>query len=383
MLMVCLVLKSDLEGEYLREHGYDLILTCTFMIFVPVVAAVGVLRKLLYSTQIVMKAASTSLEIRRHQADLLFERLDKDSDGALSLLELKSGLAKIRSVTGIEMKAKQILIEADDDSNKKISKEEWFSFVTDAMAERCAELYSLSGAFERFLIGRDFVSDRELLSHYFDDVEADITSSYHVFISYRVASEKDFARKLHDELVQRSLEASGQKIRVFLDQVRLKDGERWDQAFMAGLCSSWICVPVISNGSIMPMTKLNNDSSKSEVCDNVLLEWMAAVELHSRNQIKAIMPIIVGDEGGKNFEWSLAQQLATDEHTTTADTCRQHLERERPLSSDRPSLQNAADIVQEVSAGKDTGVSVGGIVTAVLRYQGIIVPERADVRLHN
>jgi hypothetical protein len=59
------------------------------------------------------------------------------------------------------------------------------------------------------------------------------------------------------------------------------------------------------------------------------------------------------------------------------------LERERPLSSDRPSLQNAADIVQEVSAGKDTGISVGGIVMAVLRYQGIIVPERADVRLHD
>jgi hypothetical protein len=54
MLMVCLVLKSDLEGEYLHEHGYDLILTCTFVICVPVVGAVGVLRKLFYSTNIVM-----------------------------------------------------------------------------------------------------------------------------------------------------------------------------------------------------------------------------------------------------------------------------------------------------------------------------------------
>ena len=69
-------------------------------------------------------------------------------------------------------------------------------------------------------------------------VEADVNDSYHVSISYRVASEKAFAKLLHDELVQRTLEASGQRIRVFLDQVCLKDGERWDQAFMNGLCSS-------------------------------------------------------------------------------------------------------------------------------------------------
>ena len=41
----------------------------------------------------------------------------------------------------------------------------------------------------------------------------------------------------------------------------------------------------------------------------------------------------------------------------------------------------AEDIVQEVSAGADTGVSVNGIVTSVLRYQGVIVPQRTEVRL--
>ena len=108
---------------------------------------------------------------------------------------------------------------------------------------------------------------------------------------------------------------------------------------------------------------------------------MAAVELHSRHQIKAIMPIIVHDEDGTEFSWSLTQRLANVEHKTTADICRQHLERENPLSTERPSLQNAEDIVQEVSAGADTGVSVNGIVTSVLRYQGVIVPQRTEVRL--
>ena len=81
-------------------------------------------------------------------------------------------------------------------------------------------------------------------------VEADVNDSYHVFISYRVASEKAFAKLLHDELVQRTLEASGQRIRVFLDQVCLKDGERWDQAFMNGLCSSRVLEPGSCTASV-------------------------------------------------------------------------------------------------------------------------------------
>eukprot|EP01050_Picozoa_sp_SAG11_P030629 SAG11_NODE_9147_length_938_cov_1.308701_1_plen_196_part_00 len=77
---------------------------------------------------------------------------------------------------------------------------------------------------------------------------------------------------------------------------------------------------------------------------------------------------------------SITQQLAQDEHTITVDTCKQHLEREVPLSSGRAPLQNVSDIVQEVSSGVDHGVSVKGVVSAVMRYQGIIVPNRAEVR---
>ena len=184
---------------------------------------------------------------------------------------------------------------------------------------------------------------------------------------------------------------------------------------MSGLCSSWICVPVISNGSLAPMTKLQ--ASAGGVCDNVLLEWMAAVELQTRGDIKAIMPIII--DGGEHtpdagaFDWSLAQQLAKFEHTITGpdppgaakrpsrfpqyivfawrfcvsmgagrltahsggfrpravNNCRLHLERERPLPSGGPPLAKTAAIVQDVSAGADDGVSVNGVVAAVLRFQ--------------
>ena len=110
MLMVCLVLKTDLEGEFLRENGYDVILTVTFVFCVPVVGVLGVLRKMLHSSRIVLEAAVQTMEGQRNEADILFDKLDTDSDGALTLTELKRGISKIRAVTGMEMKARQILV---------------------------------------------------------------------------------------------------------------------------------------------------------------------------------------------------------------------------------------------------------------------------------
>ena len=110
MLMVCLVLKNDLEGEFLRENGYDVLLTVTFALCVPLVGVLGVLRKMFHSSRIVLKAAVQTMEGRRNEADLLFDKLDMDSDGVLTLTELKRGIGKIRSVTGMEMKARQILV---------------------------------------------------------------------------------------------------------------------------------------------------------------------------------------------------------------------------------------------------------------------------------
>ena len=106
----------------------------------------------------------------------------------------------------------------------------------------------------------------------------------------------------------------------------------------------------------------------------MLLEWMAAVELQTRGNIKAIMPVIIGDEDGSDFQWSLAQQLPKDEHVLTTNNCRLHLERERPLTTGSNSLAKTAEVVQDVSAGADNGVSVSGVVAAVMRFQGIIVP---------
>eukprot|EP01051_Picozoa_sp_SAG22_P000978 SAG22_NODE_33_length_27588_cov_104.174652_9_plen_128_part_00 len=83
----------------------------------------------------------------------------------------------------------------------------------------------------------------------------------HVFISYRTRSDRQLARQLYDELSKLELGETGQKLRVYLDQTRLEDGQRWDSGFMEGLANSWVVVPIVSVGSIGPMCELVGEGS--------------------------------------------------------------------------------------------------------------------------
>eukprot|EP01047_Picozoa_sp_COSAG01_P085666 COSAG01_NODE_18924_length_1043_cov_1.491525_2_plen_85_part_00 len=59
---------------------------------------------------------------------------------------------------------------------------------------------------------------------------------------------------------------------------------------MNGLSNSWMVVPIVSNRGLEPMLKLSPDNTRT---DNVLLEWMAALELMSRGHIQAVLPMCV------------------------------------------------------------------------------------------
>ena len=48
-------------------------------------------------------------------------------------------------------------------------------------------------------------------------------------------------------------------MRIYLDQVRLEDGQRCDQGFMNGLAGSMIFVPIVSVGALQPMLTLGAD----------------------------------------------------------------------------------------------------------------------------
>ena len=90
--------------------------------------------------------------------------------------------------------------------------------------------------------------DMRLLTAYFAKLDAMVNKMTHVFISYRTGSDRQLARRLYEQLSQMTIDETGQRVRVYLDQTRLEDGQRWDAGFMNGLAHSWVFVPIVSTG---------------------------------------------------------------------------------------------------------------------------------------
>ena len=156
--------------------------------------------------------------------------------------------------------------------------------------------------------------------------------------------------------------------------------------FMQGLASSWIVVPIVSAGSLTPMGDLfDKDGKPAGHCDNVLLEWTAALELFSRHEVKAVMPIIACSEDGSSFSWGLSKDLSNDQHEPTLTATKKHL-RGHPSTEYLPAsstlLTGVTEMVADVtdgSDGRDGHISVSGIVAAVLRFQGVLITDRNDL----
>ena len=91
--------------------------------------------------------------------------------------------------------------------------------------------------------------DMRLLTAYFAKLDAMVNKMTHVFISYRTGSDRQLARHLYEELSEMTIDETGQRVRVYLDQTRLEDGQRWDAGFMNGLAHSWVFVPIVSTGA--------------------------------------------------------------------------------------------------------------------------------------
>jgi hypothetical protein len=91
--------------------------------------------------------------------------------------------------------------------------------------------------------------DMRLLTAYFAKLDAMVNKMTHVFISYRTGSDRQLARRLYEQLSEMTIDETGQRVRVYLDQTRLEDGQRWDAGFMNGLAHSWVFVPIVSAGT--------------------------------------------------------------------------------------------------------------------------------------
>ena len=112
-----------------------------------------------------------------------------------------------------------------------------------------------------------------------------------VFLSYRW-SEFDSRWTLleHDCLSLVAVGKQRRRVRTFLDRKSLRQGERFDKAFMLAMLHSKVLVPHVSNAALLRMEFLTPASP----CDNVLLEWTVALELEAQRPDLRVLPMVLG-----------------------------------------------------------------------------------------
>jgi len=116
---------------------------------------------------------------------------------------------------------------------------------------------------------------------------------YHIFISYRVASEAGLARRICRALQSREV-INGMQVRCYLDQKEIDAGEDWEISFTNGLKTSCLYLPLISEAAIAPIQDVSMFDDKQ---DNLLLEFERALKMHQEKLI-GVLPLLVGSYGG-------------------------------------------------------------------------------------
>jgi hypothetical protein len=218
--------------------------------------------------------------------------------------------------------------------------------------------------------------DMRLLTAYFAKLDAMVNKMTHVFISYRVASDRQLARRLYDALLELSIDETGQCMRVYLDQTRLEDGQRWDSGFMEGLANSWVFVPIVSVGSVGPMVQLGQEE---DWVDNVLLEWTAALELHQRGRLKAVVPLLVGqtDFFVDAQTFGGVQALPMQASATTMEKVVVHLAE----TTGEGSIGGLEAMLRQVAGTPEP--TIQGIVASLLKFQGVKLSQAGAASAHS
>ena len=111
-----------------------------------------------------------------------------------------------------------------------------------------------------------------------------------LFISYRVWCDKEFAEALYTHASRCQLRPGREnRLQVYLDKIRLVDGQRFDENFIKGLSNSTVFSPLLSVNCLRGLVELGEADKE----DFVLIEWMVAIELQKRQIVQALLPITI------------------------------------------------------------------------------------------
>eukprot|EP00282_Hemiselmis_andersenii_P040907 CAMPEP_0172052900 /NCGR_PEP_ID=MMETSP1043-20130122/3913_1 /TAXON_ID=464988 /ORGANISM="Hemiselmis andersenii, Strain CCMP441" /LENGTH=1536 /DNA_ID=CAMNT_0012712101 /DNA_START=311 /DNA_END=4921 /DNA_ORIENTATION=+ len=230
-------------------------------------------------------------------------------------------------------------------------------------------------------LGERFRSAAEMDTALYACLVAKQERFFSVFVSYRVRTESVHARILHDEL-HNTVTPGGHRVKVYLDAVRLIDGENWEKGFSQGLTSSLLFVPLVSLGAVEPMCGCNvgeSDDPKpagrsrlvggsEDAGDNVLKEWQIALALLEASEenasscssplLRGAYPLLIGSQsplGSSNYpmmnnlfsERSAAMPPEAVSQATTTAVC-QFLEDENIQVTEKTRNRTVAQCVEHV-----------------------------------
>ena len=114
--------------------------------------------------------------------------------------------------------------------------------------------------------------------------------------------------------------------------------------------------------------------------DYMLIEWAAALELHQRGRVKAVLPLLVGET---DF-WSEAhaafggiQALPDQVSVATMEKVVMHLGQ----TTDDDSTSKLHELLQQASGSPEP--TVQGLVACILKFQGVKLSQSGPATAHS
>ena len=208
--------------------------------------------------------------------------------------------------------------------------------------------------------------DRKIFSRWM--INRDALSSYDVFISHRWDKNDDTITKMLYDTLQGhfTVGSNCRAVQVFFDVARLKGGQQFQKAFGEALVKSTVFVPIVCESALIGML-----THKSEEEDNVLIEWMLALECMqdlTHPRVRAIYPLMFG-------------KYNDNEYVSLFDC--------KDIVSTLPEVIPAKSIGIVKGILKDMGVNesaelgsrtVKSVVVDILKYLGKVVEEKLSLK---
>lgn len=185
-------------------------------------------------------------------------------------------------------------------------------------------------------------------------------SSYDIFFSYRVSCRLPTVERLFESIESVCSGRAENRMNVFWDKVRLEDGKEWEKGFVSALSSTVVFAPILCPQTLDSFSDASGKHDALRV-DNLLLEFLLALELFRAGRLKAVMPLVFGNllEDGSMDSTAWQERLMRLPDDVPRKTLQRLAVHTSSLGIDPPYL--------------DDSMTVRGVIDAIMKHQGVIM----------